>query len=203
MRSNALSGKMETGAAFENKEAAIFLGLGALAVRTLFVCGPQNRRAGWALRERVVAFDEAARAADHEQTHQLAPVVGIHALLERRETIYGALVLARELVHASVAITPEIFLGADANNVFRLKKEPNLVCKVEVGFVVRRSRNENALAGVAGNIIADGGPTPALAISEIMALVNDDHSEATQIRENVLGLRCRDNFRNQAVTVCV
>ena len=196
-------GKMETDATFEHEKTTVHLGLGAVTVGACFLSGLHDRVARRALGESVVAFHETARAANHEQAHHLAPVVGMFALLERREAIQRALVAARELVRAAIAVAAQIFLGPDADDVFGFEKKPELVGEVEVGLVVGRGRKQNALAGVARDVVANDGPTSAFAISQVVAFVNDDDAVATQVRQDALGLGDGHDFRDEAVTMCV
>ena len=94
------------------------MAFGAVALRALFLRGRHHRGAGGTFRESVVPLDEAARAADHEQAHQLAPVVGMFAFLEGGEAIDRALVAAGKFVRAAVAVAAQIFLGPDADDIF-------------------------------------------------------------------------------------
>ena len=177
-------GEMESAAAFENEEPAVFLGLRALALGTFVLGGHEDRGARGAFREGVVALDEAARAADHEQAHEFAPVVGVVAFLEGGEAIDGALMAAGEFVRAAVAVAAQVFLGPDADHVVGIQEQAKLVGEVEVGFVVGRGRKKDALAGVARDVIADGGPAPALAVPEVVAFVNDDDAVAAEVGQD-------------------
>ena len=165
--------------------------------------GSEDRGAGRAFREGVVAFDEAAGAADHEQAHQFAPVVGVTAFLEGGEAVDRALMAAGELVRAAVAVAAEVFLGPDADDIVGIQEQAKLVGEVEVGFVVGGGGDKDAPAGVARDVIADGGPAPALAIAEVMAFVNDGDAVAAEVGQSILGLGDGDDLGDQAVAVGV
>ena len=59
-------GEMKTAAALKDEEATVPFGLRALAIWTFFLGGQQHRGTGWAFREGIVPFNEAAGAANHE-----------------------------------------------------------------------------------------------------------------------------------------
>jgi hypothetical protein len=54
------------------------------------------------------------------------------ALLERGEAIQRALVAAGELIGAAITVAAQIFLGPDANDVFRFEEKTELIGEVEV-----------------------------------------------------------------------
>ena len=89
----------------------------------------------------VVVLNEAARAADQVQAHQLAPVVGVVALLEGGQRANRALMAADEL---GLADLPQQSLGADADVAILGDEQPKLVGQVEVGLVVGRGREQDA-----------------------------------------------------------
>ena len=93
----------------------------------------------------VVVLDEAARAADQVQPHQIPPVVGILALLEGGQRPDGALVPPDELGFAHLA---QQCLGPDADVLVLGHEQPKLVRQVEIGLVVRRGGQQDALAVV-------------------------------------------------------
>ena len=131
-------GEVEPAAAFQNEEAAVLFGFRALALGALLLCGRDDGSAGRAFREGVVALNEAAGAANHEQAHEFAPVVGVSAFFEGRQAVDRALVAAGKFVRAAVAVAPEIFLWPDADNIVWTHEQAELVGEVEVGFVVGR-----------------------------------------------------------------
>lgn len=181
-------GEMETAAAFENEEATVCLGFGTVALGALVLSGQQHGGAVGAFGEGVVALHEAPGAAHHEQPHHFPPIVGVLALFESGEAIHGALMPAGKLVHAAIAIAPQILFGANANDVFGFEEQTQLVGEVEIRFVVRRCGKENAAAGVARNVIADDSPTAAFAISQVVALVNNNDAITAKLRQDRLGL---------------
>ena len=81
---------------------------------------------------------------------------------------------AGKFVGAAIAIAAQVFLGPDTNDIVGVQEQPKLVREIKVGFVVGRGRKENALAGVARQIIAHGGPAAAVAVPQIVAFINDD-----------------------------
>ena len=196
-------GKVETAAALEDEEAAVFFGLGPLALGAFVLGGRQDGGARGAFDEGVVAFDEAARAADHEEAHQFAPVVGMGAFFEGGEAIDGALMAAGKLVRAAVTVAADVFLGAYADDIVWIHEQTKLVGEVEVGFVVGGGGDEDAPAGIARDVIADGGPAPALAIAEVMAFVNDGDAVAAEVGQSVLRLGDGDDLGDEAVAVGV
>ena len=78
-----------------------------------------------------------------------------------------------------------------------------MIGEIEVGFVVGRGGKQDALAGVARQIIAHGGPAPALAIPQVVTFVNDDDAVAAEVGQAVLRLGDGDDLGNQAVAVGV
>ena len=129
---------MKTAAAFKDEEAAVLLGLRAFALGTLFLGRQEHGGAHGTFRESVVPFDEAARAANHEKAHQLAPVVGMAAFLEGGEAIDRTLMAAGKFVRTAVTVAAQVFLGTDAHHVVWIHEQTKLVGEVEIGFVVRR-----------------------------------------------------------------
>ena len=128
----------------------------------------------------VVLLDEAARAAHHVQAHQLAPVVGVLALLERGQRANGALMAADELGLAELAEQP---LRPNADVLVLGDEQAELVRKVEVGLVVRRRREQDALALVLLDVLLDGPVALALAVAQVVALVDQDKAIAPQLRQ--------------------
>ena len=89
----------------------------------------------------VVLLDEAAGAADEEEAHEFAPVVGIVAFLEGCEGADAALVAAQELGFAQLA---QVLLRADAQVLLLQDEQAELVGQVEVSLVVGRGREQDA-----------------------------------------------------------
>ena len=119
----------------------------------------------------VVVLDEAAGSADHVEPHQLAPVVGVLALLEGGEGADRTLVAADELGLAELA---QQLLRADAEVLIFRDEQPQLVGQVEVGLVVGGRRKQDALALVCLDVLLDGAVALALAVAEVVALVDED-----------------------------
>ena len=81
----------------------------------------------------VVLLDKAACAADKIQPHQVAPIVGIFALLEGGQRTNGALVTADEFRFAQL---PKSFSGRIPMSLSSVNEQPKLVRQVEIGLVV-------------------------------------------------------------------
>ena len=78
--------------------------------------------------------------------------------------------------------------GADAQ-VFALsseRKRRSWFREVEIGLVVRRGRQQDALALVLLNILLDDLVAFALAVAQVVALVDDHDAEAAQVGQLVL-----------------
>src|SRR5882724_848066 len=84
---------------------------------------------------RIVVLNEAPGAADHIESHEVAPIVGIGALLNGRQRAHWALMATDELYLTDL---PEHTFRTDAEVGIFGDKEPQLVSQVEVRFVVRR-----------------------------------------------------------------
>ena len=126
----------------------------------------------------VVLLDEAAGAADQIEPHQIAPVVGVLALLEGGQRPHRALVSPDELRLAEFA---KELLGANADVLLLVDEQPQLVRQVQVGLVVWRGREQDHAAVVGGDVLRDGAIAPALAVAEVVALIDQHQPEATQI----------------------
>src|ERR1017187_3080681 len=101
-------GEVEPAAAFQNEEAAIFFGLRSVALGTLFLGGCQDGGAGGTFCDGIVALDEAAGAADHEEAHQFAPIVSVSALFKGGQAVDRALVAAGKFLGASVTVAADV-----------------------------------------------------------------------------------------------
>src|SRR5216683_967253 len=106
-----------------------------------------------------------------------------------------------ELINTTVAVPPQVFFGSNPDDVFGFQEEADLVGQVQVGFVVRRGGKENALAGVARDVVADNGPATAVAIPEVVAFVENDDAVTAEFRKDALHLGSRDNLGNEPVAV--
>lgn len=129
---------------------------------------------------RVVVADEAAGAPHEVEPHQVAPVVRIVALLEGGEGAHGALVPLLELHLAQQA---EHALRADAEVLVLRHEEPQLRREVEVRLVVRRRGEEDALALVRRDVLLNRLVPFALAVPQVLALVDQHDREAAQFRQ--------------------
>ena len=185
------------------QKAAIFSLAFALSHLGHFSCGQNHGGASGAFREGVVPLDETARAANHEQAHEFAPIVRVAAFFKRGQTIDRALMATGKFIRAAVTVALQVFLGPDVPThvVGDSWNRRSWFAEVEVGFVVRRGGKKDALAGVAREIIANGCPTTAFAIPQVVAFINDDDTVAAEIGQFVLRLRDGNHLGNQAVTV--
>ena len=81
-------------------------------------------------------------------------------------------------------ITPELakeMFRADAKVFILGNKEAQLIGKVEVGFVVGRRGKKNAAAFVLVDVFLDRPVARALAVSEVVTLINEDDLVAPHI----------------------
>src|ERR1039458_6881699 len=117
---------METAAALEDQEAAVFFGLRSFALGTLVLRGRQHCGAVGTFCEGVVALDEAAGAADHEEAHELAPVISVGAFFEGGQAVDRALVSAGKLLGAAVTVMADIFLRANADDIVWIHEQAKL-----------------------------------------------------------------------------
>src|SRR6266404_5155988 len=83
-------------------------------------------------------------------------------------------------------------LGPNAQVAVLLDEKPELVGQVQVGLVVGRSGKQHAPAVILPDILLDGPIAFALAVAEIVALVQDDEPEAAE-----LGQLLRDPAQGQ------
>ena len=148
----------------------------------------------------VILLDEAARAAHEIQPHQLPPIVGVRAFLECRERTHGTLMPADELRFAQFA---EKFLRANADILLFVDEQPELVRQVQIGLVVRRGRQENHATVVGREVLRDGAITPAFAVAQVMAFVDQHQAEPSQIRKLALGLSDGEHPGAQAIPLPV
>ena len=74
----------------------------------------------------------------------------------------------------------EQLLGANADVVVLWHEQPQLVRQVEVGLVVRRGREQDALAVVLLDVLLDGPVALALAVAQVVALVDQHEPVAAQ-----------------------
>ncbi len=74
----------------------------------------------------------------------------------------------------------EQLLGADAEVLVFGDEQAQLVGEVEVGLVVRRGGQQDALAVVLLDVLLDGPVALAFAVAEVVALVDEDQPVAAQ-----------------------
>ena len=136
----------------------------------------------------IVFLDEAARAAHHVEAHEVAPIVGVFALFKGGERAHRTLVTH---VEGAFADGTEQFFGANTEvfgGVFG-EEEAQLGGEVEIGFVVGRGREEDALALVLLDIFFDGLVASSFAVAQVVAFVDNDDAETAQVWQFVDG-RC-------------
>ena len=117
--------------------------------------------------------DEAAGAAHHVEAHQLPPVVRVLALVEGGQGAYRALMAGGEGVFPAQG--GDLALRADADVGVLLEEEGELGGQIQVALVVRGGRQQDALAVVAVDVVADDVPAPALPVSQVVGLVEQHH----------------------------
>lgn len=147
--------------------------VGAPAVFEGEVLAPVGR-----IGRRVVLLNEGPGAADHVQAHELAPVVGVLALLEGGQGAHRALVAAEELGLPEVAKEP---LRADADFAVLGKEETKLVRQVVIGLVVGRGREQDHAAFVFLDVLLDRPVALALPVAQVVALVDDHEPVPAQL----------------------
>ena len=86
---------------------------------------------------------------------------------------------ADELGLAELAKQP---LGANAEVLVLRHEQAQLVRKVEVGLVVGRRRQQDALAFVLLDVLLDRPVALALAVAQVVALVDQHDAIAAQVR---------------------
>ena len=96
----------------------------------------------------VVGLDEAARAPHQVQPHQLAPVVGVARSSRRPPAMLGSTWYWP--VNSASPISRSMSLRADAQVLVFVHEQPQLRRQVEVGLVVGRGGQQDALASRSG-----------------------------------------------------
>ena len=99
---------------------------------------------------RVVFDDERPCAADKEETHDIAPVVGVRALLECGDGSQGGV----RVLQGELGLTDFVkeHFGANTDVVLFIEEEAELRAEIEVGFVVEDGGEEDDLAVVASRM---------------------------------------------------
>ncbi len=101
-----------------------------------------------------------------------------------------ALVLANEF---DLAHLLQKLLRPDAKVLVRGHEEPKLACEVEIVLVVRRGRQQDAIAVVLLNVVGNDLVRLALAVPKVVALVEDDQAISAQFRKLADHLRIRED----------
>ena len=147
-------------------------------VRARAVLEGQVAAAVGRVRGGVVFLHEAARAADEEQAHQVAPVVGVLRLLEGGQRPHRRLVAAHEL---RLAHLPQQAFGADADVGALGHEQAQLARQVQVRLVVGGRRQQDALAVVLPDVLLNRAVAPAPAVPQVVALVDQHQAVAAQV----------------------
>ena len=79
-------------------------------------------------------------------------------------------------------------------------EQAELVGEVEVGLVVRRRRQQDALAVVRADVLLDRPVALALAVAEVVALVDEDEAIAAEVGQLALDDAVRQDARPRAGT---
>ena len=130
------------------------------------------------VRLRVIVLDEASGPAYQVQTHQIAPVVGILAPLKGGQGAGRSLVASAELDLPQFA---QESLRSYAKVLVVLHEDSQLTGQVQVGLVVGRCGKQDALAVVSADVLPNRAIPPALAVTQVVALVDDDQSVSAEI----------------------
>ena len=124
----------------------------------------------------IVLLDERAGAANEIQLHQVAPVIGENALLERLDrSERNVAVLDGELLFPSRGL--DLLFGTDAEVEIGIDEKLQLVGEVEVILVVRSCRQQKDLVALIGQEVLDHRIPLAFRIAQVMAFVDDDQLE--------------------------
>src|SRR5947209_9639866 len=103
-------------------------------------------------------LDEAAGAAHEVEAHQLTPIVGMRAFLERGQRAHRTLMATDEFGLAELL---EIPLRPNAQVVIGRDEQAKLAAEVEVALVVGRRREHQAFAVSLADELQDGAIAPA------------------------------------------
>ena len=151
--------------------------IGPAAIAERQVLAPVRR-----IRLRVVLLDEAARPPHQIQSHQFPPVIRVRALLERRQRARRALPAAQ----LQLAVLPNEPLRPYPQVFLLRHKETQLIGEVEVRLVVGCCGKQDHPALVACQVVLYHPVALALAIPEIMALVDDHQAEPLDVFRQLL-----------------
>jgi hypothetical protein len=127
----------------------------------------------------VVLDNERAGAPDKEEAHDLSPVVGLLAFLECGEG--GKRDVRVFEAEIGLAYEAEHGLGSDAKVGLFGEEKSELIREIKVSFVVGRRGEENDLAVVSLQVVTDRLIDTALAVTEIMRLVDDDEAVTREL----------------------
>ena len=121
-------------------------------------------------------LDERAGTADEIQLHQVAPVVGIEALLERLDRAKRNIaVLDGELLFPALGL--DLLFGTNAEVEIGIDEQLQLVGEVKIILVVRGCRQQEDLVALIGQEVLDHRIPLAFRIAQVVAFVNDDQLE--------------------------
>ena len=121
-------------------------------------------------------LDERAGTADEIQLHQVAPVVGIEALLERLDRAERNIaVLDGELLFPALGL--DLLFGMNAEVEIGIDEQLQLVGEVKIILVVRGCRQQEDLVTLIGQEVLDHRIPLAFRIAQVVAFVNDDQLE--------------------------
>ena len=149
----------------------------------------------------IVLLDERAGAANEIQLHQVAPVVGIKALLERLDrSERDVAVLDGELLFPALGL--DLLFGTNAEVKIWIDEKLQLVGEVEVILVVRSCRQQKDLVALIGQEILDHRIPLSFRIAQVVAFVDDDQLvEPFPAGVKLLGNRARLHL--EVVLLCV
>ena len=148
----------------------------------------------------VVLLDETACAANEVQAHKVTPVVRVFALLKGGERSHRALMTANEFRLAQFA---QEFFRADSDVLLFVDEQAKLIREIEVGLVVGRSRQQNDATVVRRDILGDGAIAAALAIPQVVALVDQNQAESAEAGKFPLNLGDREDLCPQPIFLAV
>ena len=169
-------------------------------VRPAAVVERQIPAARGGVRGGIMVADETARPAHEVQAHEFLPVFRVRGLLERGQRAYRGLMPADELGLAEVAQQP---FRADAQIFVLGHEQAQLAGQVRVRLVVRRGGQQDALAVVRPHVFLNGPIPLALAVAQIVALVDHDQAVAAQRGQLVRHARHRQDAGAQPIPVAV
>ena len=131
------------------------------------------------IRLRVIFLDEPTCSTDEIEPHQFAPIVGIRALFKSRKRTNGSLMPPYEFRFSNLL---QVLLWSDSKVLVTSNKQLQLRGKIDIGLVVRRGGQKNALAAVLLDVLLNHFVPFALAVPEVVALIDQHDAVTWQIR---------------------